>query len=90
MEYGLLEGLIILVLKFFSSLIDLLPTFSFSNGSSIESSIKFVADLINGSSILLPVSDIFIIIGLIVSFRSLMFLVFITNWIIRRIADVIP
>ncbi|WZL73095.1 hypothetical protein QBE52_18955 [Clostridiaceae bacterium 35-E11] len=97
-ELGLLERLIVSVFNFFSYMIDLIPSFELGSTqrgvssffSSLSASIDFMSDLIAGAGILIPVVDVFIIISIVVGFRVFMFTVFIINWVIRRIADVIP
>ena len=39
---------------------------------------------------LVPVNDVLLIFSLIAGYKVIMFVVFIINWIIRRIGDVIP
>ncbi|MCT4606650.1 MAG: hypothetical protein N4A64_11205 [Marinisporobacter sp.] len=89
-ELGLLEGLLVAVINFIGGMIDLIPAFDMGIGNNLTNSIQFMANLVAGAGILIPVKDIFLIISIIVSFRVFMFSVFAINWIIRRIVDLIP
>ena len=48
--------------------------------------IDFLADI----NFLIPLPDIFIAFGIMVSITTVKFTLFIMNWIIKRICDVIP
>lgn len=85
----MLEVLVLAILDIFGSMLNLLPSFN-ADTDSMSTSITTMLNLVNGASILVPVKDIFIIISLVVGYRTFMFGVWILNWIIRRIADIIP
>lgn len=86
---GLLEGIVFGAMSFFGLLIDLMPTIDIQI-PQLNQAIDFFVNLVSAAGILIPVSDIFIILGLVMIVRSSMFLVYIVNWIIRRIGDIIP
>lgn len=90
MENGLLEGLLIAAFNFFGYLIDLIPTIDIQGLTTLSSAINYMAKLVAGASILVPVTDIFLIISIAVSYKIFLFGVFVINWIIRRVGDVIP
>jgi hypothetical protein len=89
-ESGALESLLIGVLQFFGTLVDAMPSLDFAWSSNIVSSIQVLLGLIGKANFLIPVSDIVLILGAVSAYRIAMFTIFIANWIIRRIADIIP
>lgn len=56
----------------------------------LESFFTTVMDMLDKIKFLVPLSDIFRCLGIIISMRIVMFAAFIFNWIIRRIVDAIP
>ncbi|RKD23754.1 hypothetical protein SAMN02745883_02431 [Caminicella sporogenes DSM 14501] len=89
-DLGLLEGLLVSVINFIGNMIDLIPSFDLGIGDKLSNSIQYMANLVAGAGILIPVNDIFFILSLMIGFRLFMFTVFAVNWVIRRIADIIP
>lgn len=53
--------------------------------SNITDSITYMANLVSATDFLLPVTDLFIIIGIVASIRLVMFGVFCVNWVLRFI-----
>lgn len=80
------------IIEFVGKLLSGFPTFDMasSNLSTISSSLNTVLDFINQANFIIPLSDILIIIGIDLTIRVTKFLIFIINWIIRRVVDVIP
>jgi len=90
MEYTLMESIFIKVFGFFDVILSSMPTFEVEFIDTMIDSIQYIANLVYGASILIPVTDIFIILTIIIAYRMFFVGLFIANWIIRRIADLIP
>lgn len=81
------------LLNWVSSFVSInVPTFGVSNSNmnTIGSSISALSDFIGMVNFIVPLSDIAIIIGLDMALRFSKLTLFIINWVIRRIADLIP
>lgn len=89
-DIGLLEKLITTVLSFFSGCISLFPEIDISAGDNIVNGINTFVDILSKCSFALPVVDILVIASFVAVIRVATFGIFIVNWIIRRIADIIP
>ena len=85
-----------IIVSFFNLLSDLItnyfPTFTLGDGvlSKVIDAFAYFVKLISDINWLVPVDDALLIISLIVGYKAVMFVVFIVNWIIRRIGDIIP
>ena len=69
-----------------------LPSFTLGNGvlSKVIDAFTYFISMISNLNWLVPVSDVLLIISLLIGYKLTLFTVFVVNWIIRRIADVIP
>lgn len=81
-----------LIHLFYSIIIFLVPEIEIdpmiiTNGQDAVSSI---VDFVSSVNFLVPLPDIFLIISILVTLRTSLFLTFVGNWILRRILDVIP
>lgn len=61
-----------------------------SHLSSIQSAVSAVLDFIVKANFLVPIDTILLLISIKYGFRLIKFTIFIVNWVIRRIADIIP
>lgn len=73
-------------------LVGRLPDLSVDNGilSSMTGAMGTILDWIKACNFFIPLDQILIIFGLVYTIRYGKFLLFIINWIIRRIGDIIP
>ena len=88
-----MTNMIIGVLKFFQSLVtNVLPELSIGSDAvaSAKSALTTIVEFISVSSFLIPFKTVFMIVGLVYGFRLVKFGVFLVNWVIRRIGDIIP
>lgn len=71
---------------------DWFPAFSLGDGvlSRVIDAFSYFVNLIANINWLVPVDDALFIIRLLVGYKLVMFVVFIINWIIKRIGDIIP
>lgn len=69
-----------------------LPTFTLGDGvlSNVVDAFAYFVKLISNINWLVPVNDVLLIISLLVGYKLVMFVIFIVNWIIKRIGDIIP
>ena len=76
----------------FGSFMSLLPDFNFNSStySSVESGFTSVVSFLADVNFIVPLSDIFIIISIKLALCLFKMGLFTGNWIIRRIADIIP
>jgi hypothetical protein len=85
-----------LIVSFLGFLTDLVtnyfPAFTLGNGvlSKVVDAFSYFVQMISNIDWLVPVNDVLLIFSLIAGYKVIMFVVFIINWIIRRIGDVIP
>ena len=88
-----MTGFIISVIDFvFTFLINLIPEFDFeaSTYSNIEDGLLAIVTFLTDVNFIVPLSDFFLIIALKISLCCLKWGIFSANWVIRRIADIIP
>ena len=88
-----LSDLIVSVVSALLSFFDgALPTYDLdpSGYATVQTSIQTVMEWVRDANFILPLSDMLLILGIDVGIRIFKFSVFIVNWIIRRVADVIP
>lgn len=69
-----------------------IPTFSIGSDvlNNLSGALTELVVFLNQVNFIIPLSDIAVIIGIIVSIRLFKISVFIINWVIRRIVDAIP
>lgn len=87
---GLLEGVILDIFKFMADTLNAVPNTATDGLTAAANAVDWMVGLVSASSILIPTTDIFIIIGLIMAQRTAAFALFVANWIIRRVVDAIP
>ena len=58
--------------------------------SSVIAALDTFLDFVSNVNWLVPVNDCLLIISLIVGYRLALFAVFVINWVLRRIFDIIP
>lgn len=58
--------------------------------SNLSSVFDTIFDLFNQVNFLIPLTDAFLILTLDIAFRVLLSVVFVGNWVLRRVFDVIP
>ncbi|MEY8357325.1 hypothetical protein AALB39_28835 [Lachnospiraceae bacterium 54-53] len=88
-----MTDIIIAVLNFFSSIVESsFPALTADNSiiSQVQAAVTAVSGFIAKVNFLVPIDTVFQILGLIVVFKVGKFGVFVVNWVIRRIADIIP
>lgn len=76
-------------INIFAGVLSIIPSMSFdvSGFTSVVDSLKGV---IQSSAYFLPVVDIAIIVSLLLIYQASGFLIWSFNWVVRRIADIIP
>lgn len=57
---------------------------------NISTSIGVIKELLVNVNFMIPLPDIVMIMSLVIGFRVLKFGIFVGNWLIRRICDLIP
>lgn len=84
--------IIISVLDFFKGLVLSMPDLSMDTGqlSQIVTALDKVVEFIAKVNFLVPIDHILLLISLVYGFKLVKFSVFAINWVIRRIADIIP
>ena len=81
------------VLNFFRDMVlNHFPDLSIESSTlgTISTAFSTVVDFIGQVNFFIPVPTILLILSIVYGFKLTKFLVFIANWVIRRIADVIP
>ena len=78
---AIIVGLFNFLHRFFNGILPTLSDTGFV--SQITGAVSYMGSLVAGANYLVPVSDIFAIIGIVVGIRVLMFSVFAFNWLIR-------
>ena len=78
--------------NFLASLAVKFPDLSVDNAalSRMSSGMDEVFDFLGQGNFFIPLDHILMIIGLVYSIRAAKLVLFVVNWIVRRIADVIP
>lgn len=87
-----MTDIIVNFFNFLSSLAGRFPDLSVDNTvlSRMSSGMDAVFDFLGQVNFFIPLDHILVIIGLVYSIRAAKLVLFVVNWIIRRIADVIP
>lgn len=57
---------------------------------NVSSAVELLMDILSGCNWIFPVADALLIISVLFGIQLVKLFIFIANWIIRRIADVIP
>ena len=57
---------------------------------TIADSLEVIVEFIAQVNFLIPLPTIFMVLSIVFGFRLVKFMIFCTNWLIRRLADVIP
>jgi len=63
----------------------IMPTLDGSFSTNITSAISYMANLIAAADFLIPVADIFAILGIVIAIKFTMFGAFCVNWVLRFI-----
>lgn len=84
------KALLDLLFNIINSLLSLLPALDAPWLNDVKDGINTVADTVSAADAFIPVKTVFIVLSAVVAIPVFKFLFFIINWIIRRIADVIP
>lgn len=86
---GLITGSLDFVASFINSM---LPVYDLSDSAynTISTSLTTLADFIRQVNFIVPLSDIMVMIGIDIGIRIFKVTLFIGNWTIRRVMDVIP
>lgn len=87
-----MTNILVSFFQFLKGIVGMLPDLSVNNSilSNMSSGVDMVFEFIGKVNFFIPLDHMLIILGLVYSIRAAKFLVFVINWIIRRIADVIP
>ena len=88
-----MTSLITSVLGFLASFIDkIMPVYDISSSyyDNISSSLITISDFIAQANFLIPLPDIAVIISVDLGIRIFKLALFAANWVIRRVADIIP
>lgn len=87
-----MTNIIVSVLSWLEGMVGKLPDLSIDSGvlSQLINGMNRVIDFVKVANFIVPLDHILIIMGLMYTIRSRKFLIAIINWVIRRIADLIP
>lgn len=81
-----MTNIIIGLLDFLAFLLDkFLPSFNGSGMSEISSSVTYFVQIVSLANYLIPVNTIFVVTGLVMGYKLIMFGVWVANWIIRTV-----
>lgn len=84
------KAILNVVFGLLGTLLSLLPPLDFPFMTDISNGIKTLIEFIGKADAFIPVDTILIVLGACVSIPLFKMMFFVINWIIRRIADVIP
>lgn len=73
-----------------NSLNFLLPSISDTGVSQVSDAVLFFVKFISAADYLFPVSTLFTVIGIVVSYKLFMVSWWVINWILKAVLDVIP
>lgn len=88
-----MTAIIVNILNWLSGCITgFIPAIEVGDGALSKSidAVAYIADMVSQMNWIFPVPDAFLILGLLCGVRLVKLGVFVVNWIIRRIFDVIP
>ncbi|NIK80604.1 hypothetical protein FHS15_005795 [Paenibacillus castaneae] len=85
----IVDAIINFCIVLFAGLLNIIPAMDFdvSGFTSVVTSLK---GIIQPSAYFLPIQDIAIIVSLLLLYQASSFLIWSFNWVVRRIADIIP
>lgn len=64
---------------------DIVPDFNSDGASQVSSGIDTILDYIDKMNYFFPMKDLFIILGIIIAIMMSRFVLFLVNWVIKRI-----
>lgn len=87
-----MTDIIVKVLNWMAGLVEKLPDMSLesSSMSSITSGLEMIINFLAQVNFLVPIDTILLIISIVYGIRLAKFLIFVGNWVLRRIFDLIP
>lgn len=88
-----MTDMIVSFLGFLTGVVDtLIPNLSVDSGvlANIADGLEVIVQFVAQVNFLIPLPTIFMVLSIVFGFRLVKFLIFCTNWLIRRLADVIP
>jgi hypothetical protein len=85
----IVDAIINFFINLFAGVLNIIPSMDFdvSGFTSVVGSLK---GIVQSSAYFLPVTDIAIIVSLLLLYQASSFLIWAFNWVVRRIADIIP
>lgn len=83
------EAIINFFIELLASILHIIPLLDF-DVSGFTAIVGELKNIIQQSAYFLPIADIAIVVSLILSYQTVALLIWGANWVIRRIADVIP
>lgn len=86
----IIESLLNLIFKMAEKTLSILPDASSGISEFISGGIGFFTKLIGGLSYWLPLEALMIMLGIVLLVQNFQLILWIVNWVIRRIADIIP
>lgn len=91
-EYSLIENIIIGFLNFLGKFLDLLPNLCADIPvlGYLTSAMDWFFSLLISVSVIIPIEDIAFVALLVFGLNGWNAVVFFCNWVVRRIADIIP
>lgn len=88
-----MTALICMILSFIKTTLDLnVPVYDLSDSTyeTLKNSLTVLCDFVNQVNFLIPLSDIAFLLSIDLALRIFKFALFMANWLVRRIIDIIP
>ena len=88
-----MTGIIVSVIDWLTSVVNaIIPDLSVSDSflSNVADALELVIDFVAKVNFLIPIPTILLVMSIVYTFKYSKFIVFCVNWVIRRIADLIP
>lgn len=88
-----MTGIIVNVLNWLAGVITAhIPAITLDSGvlGNVSDAIAYVLDVVAKTNWIFPVPDALLIIGIVIGFTLVKVGIFVANWVIQRIFDVIP
>lgn len=88
-----MTDIIVSVINWMASIVDtVIPSLSLESAhlSSIVDGLEVIIEFMAQINFLIPLPTILLVISIVYGFRLVKFSIFAINWVIRRIADLIP
>ncbi|SIQ89651.1 hypothetical protein SAMN05880570_2645 [Paenibacillus sp. RU4T] len=85
----IIESMIDFFIRLFASIMDMLPSMSFDT-SGFTGMIASLKGLVEPAAYFLPITDISLVLGILLAYQAAGFGIWAVNWVVRRIADIIP